>query len=58
VACLVTHFVLLRAPLTTDLSAWRATHGIVFLLTIGGIGLASCAVAAGRFQPRGAARLA
>ena len=56
VACLITHFVLLRAPFTTDLSSWHATHGFIFLLTIGGLGLASCAIAAGRFQPRAAAR--
>ena len=27
VAVLVTHFVLLRAPITTDLSSWRAATG-------------------------------
>ena len=56
VACLITHFVLLRAPFTTDLSSWRAAHAVIFLLTIGGLGVASCAIAAGRLQPRAAAR--
>ena len=39
VAALTTHFILLRAPLTTHLSSWHATPGITYLLVIGGIGL-------------------
>ena len=39
VAALTTHFILLRAPLTTDLASWHATPGITYLLVIGGIGL-------------------
>jgi predicted Ser/Thr protein kinase len=56
VACLTTHFVLIRAPLTTELSTWRATHGMIFFIAIAGLGLASCAIAAGRFQSRAVAR--
>ena len=39
VAALTTHFLLLRAPITTDFSSWRATPGITYLLVIGGAGL-------------------
>ena len=39
VAALVTHFILLRAPITTDFSSWRATAGLTYLLMIGGAGL-------------------
>jgi serine/threonine-protein kinase len=39
VAALTTHFLLLRAPITTDFSSWRATPGITYLLVIGGVGL-------------------
>ena len=49
---LVTHFVLLRAPLTTDFGSWRGTHALIFLLTVGVLGLGSCAIAAGRLVRR------
>ena len=39
VAALTVHFLLLRAPITTDFSSWRATPGITYLLVIGGAGL-------------------
>ena len=39
VAALTTHFLLLRAPITTDFSSWHATPGITYLLVIGGAGL-------------------
>jgi hypothetical protein len=39
VAALSTHFVLLRVPLTTELSNWRGSLSITYLLIIGGIGL-------------------
>ena len=46
IASLFTHFLLLRAPLTTDLSSWRASSafvvgGAVLLLGLGGAYLAS-----------------
>ena len=49
VAMLVTHFVLLRAPLTTDLSSWRAAHGLVFVAAIGALGVVAALTANGRF---------
>jgi hypothetical protein len=39
VAALATHFLLLRAPITTDFASWRATPGITYLVVIGGVGL-------------------
>jgi hypothetical protein len=39
---LTTHFVLLRAPLTTDLSAWRGPIGLWFLGVIALAGFAAC----------------
>ena len=50
VACLMTHFIMLRAPLSTNFSTWRATHAMIFLLVIGGLGVASSAIAAGRLR--------
>ena len=41
VAALSTHFVLLRVPITTDLSNWRGSLTVTYLLVIGGIGLAA-----------------
>jgi len=35
---LFTHFLLLRAPLTTDLGSWRATTGITYTVTLVGLG--------------------
>jgi hypothetical protein len=49
VAMLVTHFVLLRAPLTLDLSSWRASSGLLFIAAIGALGVASALAGAGRF---------
>ena len=39
VAALATHFIMLRAPITTDFSSWRATPGLTYILVIGGAGL-------------------
>jgi serine/threonine protein kinase len=39
VAALAVHFVLLRAPITTDFSSWRGTPGVTYLLLVGGAGL-------------------
>lgn len=55
VALLMTHFVLLRAAVTTDLSSWRFATGFVPLGTIVACGFLSAAIAAGRFQTRAAA---
>jgi serine/threonine-protein kinase len=49
---LVTHFLLLHAAVTSDLSSWRAATGLVPLGTIVVAGLAAAAIAAGRFQMR------
>jgi hypothetical protein len=39
ILALFTHFMLLRAPLTTDLGSWRATAGITYTITLAGLGL-------------------
>jgi hypothetical protein len=39
IVTLFTHFLLLRAPLTTDLSSWRATPGITYTLTLAGLAI-------------------
>ena len=39
VVALSTHFVLLRAPITTELSSWRGTPAVTYLLVVGGVGL-------------------
>jgi hypothetical protein len=36
---LFTHFMLLRAPLTTDLGSWRATASLTYTFTLAGFGL-------------------
>jgi predicted Ser/Thr protein kinase len=54
VAALLTHFLLLRAPLTTDLGSWRGPTTIVILLAIVGLGLGGALIGAGRLQQRGA----
>ncbi len=36
---LATHFILLRAPITVELSSWRGTPGLTYLLVLGGAGL-------------------
>jgi hypothetical protein len=45
IAALTTHFMLLRAPLTTDLSSWRATAGLTYLVILAAAGLAAAYVA-------------
>ena len=45
VAALATHFMLLRAPITTELSSWRGTPGLTYVLVVGGAGLAAAFVA-------------
>jgi hypothetical protein len=39
IAALFTHFMLLRAPLTTDITSWRATAGLTHLVVLGSLGL-------------------
>jgi hypothetical protein len=57
IAALTTHFMLLRAPLTTDFWSWRATAGLTYLVILAGAGLAAAYlaraghVAAPRAQP-------
>jgi len=57
-ALLITHFVLLRAAITTDISSWRFATGFVPLATIIACGVVAAAIAAGRLQPRAGARFA
>jgi len=47
-AALITHFVLLRAPITTDLSSWRGPYGLWFLGVVAAMGLGACYVAGAR----------
>jgi len=56
VALLITHFVLLRAALTTDVSSWRFATGFVPLWTILACGFFAAAIAAGRLQTPATAR--
>ena len=51
VAALTTHFLLLRAPLTMDVSSWRFTTTVVLLGAVVSLGLAGVAIATGRLQP-------
>jgi hypothetical protein len=51
IATLATHFVLLRAPLTTDLSLWWAPTGLVYIGAVLALGLGGCYLAA-RPAPR------
>ncbi len=46
VAALATHFVLLRAPLTADVSSWRGPIGLLYAALIGAAGVLACYVAA------------
>ena len=46
IATLATHFILLRAPLTADLSSWRAPTMYIFLGSVLLLGLGGCYVAA------------
>jgi serine/threonine-protein kinase len=39
IAALATHFMLLRAPLTTQWDTWRATAAITYLIVVGGTGV-------------------
>jgi hypothetical protein len=52
VATLLTHFLLLRAPLTTDFASWRGATSTVILLAIAVLGLGGAVVATGRLRPR------
>jgi protein kinase-like protein len=45
VVALSTHFVLLRAPITTDVTSWRGTPGLTYLLVVGAAGLVSAYLA-------------
>ena len=45
VAALATHFVLLRAPLTTDFSTWRGPIALWYLAVVAVAGLGACYVA-------------
>jgi serine/threonine-protein kinase len=45
IAALATHFILLRAPLTSDFSSWRAASGMVFLGAVLLLGLGGCYLA-------------
>jgi predicted Ser/Thr protein kinase len=45
IAALFTHFVLLRAPITTDFSSWRAPIGFWYLGVIALAGLGACYIA-------------
>jgi serine/threonine-protein kinase len=45
VAAMATHFVLLRAPLTTELSSWRGPAALWYIAVVAGAGLAACYVA-------------
>ena len=57
IATLATHFMLLRAPLTLELSSWRAAPGITYVIVIAGVGLGAAYVArtAARVRPAEAA---
>ena len=55
IATLTTHFILLRAPMTTDLSLWWAPTGLIYLGSVLALGLGGCYLAA-RHAPRPVAR--
>jgi hypothetical protein len=50
VATLAVHLILLHAPLTMDLSSWRAPTGLAFIGAILVMGLSGCYVASGAAQ--------
>ena len=52
IATLITHFVLLRAPLTTDFSTWWAPTGLIYLSAVLLLGLAGSYLAARHAPPR------
>jgi serine/threonine protein kinase len=54
IVALTTHFILLRAPLTTNLSAWWAPIGLWYLVAIAALGLAACYVARSARGPEAA----
>jgi serine/threonine-protein kinase len=54
ISLLITHFVLIRTAVTTDVSSWRFTTGTVQLATFVALGLLAAAIAAGRMQTRAA----
>jgi hypothetical protein len=39
IVTLLSHFLLLRAPLTTDLDSWRASAALTYTATVAGLGL-------------------
>jgi serine/threonine-protein kinase len=39
IAAMFTHFMLLRAPLTTDVTSWRASAGLTYTIVLAGLGL-------------------
>jgi hypothetical protein len=45
VAALATHFILLRAPLTTDLSSWRGSAGLWYVGVVALAGFGACYLA-------------
>ena len=45
IAALSTHFILLRAPLTTDLSTWRGSLALWYVGVLAAIGLGACYLA-------------
>jgi hypothetical protein len=45
IAALSTHFVLLRAPITIDLSSWHAATGLWLIAAVLGCGLGACYIA-------------
>jgi hypothetical protein len=45
IAALFTHFMLLRAPVTTDLASWRAPFGLWCVGTVLVLGLGACYIA-------------
>jgi len=55
IVTLTTHFLLLRAPLTSDFSSWRAPAAIVYLLALLALGMGG-AYFASRAAPRSSAR--
>ena len=55
IAALATHFILLRAPMTTDLSLWWAPTGLIDIGFVLALGLGGCYLAA-RDAPAGACR--
>jgi len=57
IAALATHFLLLRAPLTADVSSWRLSAGMVYVVTLIAIGVGGAWIAS-RTAPRSHARAA